>query len=259
MTASIREINFTKVPLARQLPSGVLRHSGSPREEDSRPTTPDGTLLTPKQIRARARRRAKRMELERKMSPRKRKTQNAITAQEFEALYKPIEEWDIDELARGCPRTSNGAWPARTPGWITREVTEQALERFGEVVKSRMGEQTINALDTVQWVMTNKDVDHRGKPIVPPSTQLQAAQFLLEHVVGKPKQHVTQDISVKLQGILGSVMVNPNEALAPPSQGGAYGDEEANFPGYSLAHLPGHTIPIGVEQEEEEVIEGEVL
>lgn len=163
----------------------------------------------------------------------------AVTKQEFEALYKPIEEWDLEELAKGRPRDSKGKFGGRTPGWITREVHEKAMEQFQLAVKSEMGQLTPSALDTLKYVLENDDVDHKGKPVIPASAKNQAAMFLLEHVVGKPKQHVQQDISVKLQGILGSVMVNPNEALAPADQGGKFNG------GYTVGHLPGTTIPIG--------------
>lgn len=241
MMASIIEVDFSKVPSITQRPS-----KKNAKSVDNRPTTPDGVLLSPKQIRARARRRFKRG-----MSNR----QGAITKQEFNALYKPVEEWDLEELAKGRPRNSNGQFSGRAPEWITREVYEQAMSRFTEVIKGKMGEQGITALETIHGVLTNEDVDHRGKLLIPASTKVQASMFLLEHIVGKPKQHVTQDISVKLQGILGSVMVNPNQALAPPDQGGDFGDPESNLPGYEVAHLPGHTIPIGAE----DFIEGEVL
>lgn len=230
-------VNFTRVIDIRQHASGNVQDRG--HTTDLRPRTPEGKLLTPKQIRARARRRIKRAKGKpgRKIVP--------VTEQEFDALYKPIDDWDLQELARGRPRDSRGGFGGKPPGWITREVHEKAMEQFHAAIKSEMGSLTPTALDTVKYILENEDVDHRGKPIVPASAKNQAAMFLLEHVVGKPKQQIQQDISVKLQGILGSVMVNPNDALAPPSQGGRLGEGESDIPGYSLAHLPGVTLPLG--------------
>jgi hypothetical protein len=168
-----------------------------------------------------------------------------MTEQEFEMLYKPIEEWDLDELARGRPRDVDGGFKGRKPKWITRQVHEEAMERFTAVIKTEMGVQGITAIDTLKMILTNEETDERGKAVVPPAAKIQASTFLLEHIVGKPKQHVQQDISVKLQGILGSVMVNPNEALAAPSQGGRGNNSTEDVPSYQVAHLPGHTIPIG--------------
>lgn len=216
-------IDFSKADPIRLHASGVLRDPGN--AVDRRPVTADGKLLTPKQIRARARRAA-----------RKKGRKNRISELEFDTLYKPIEEWDLEELARGRPRNVDGNFRGRKPTWITREVHERAMEQFQLAIKTEMGTQSITALDTLRWVLNNEETDDRGKPLVPASAKNQAAMFLLEHVVGKPKQHIQEDISVKLQGILGSVMVNPNEALAPPEQGGS-GQ-------YTLAHLPGQTMPL---------------
>jgi len=232
-TARIVTIDFSKAASIRLHSSGKIRHRGN--ASDSRPVTPDGKLLTPKQIRARQRRAAK------------RSRKNHMSELEFETLYKPIEEWDLEELARGRPRNVDGNFRGRKPGWITREVHERAMEMFIELTKSDMAALAPTALTSLRWVLESNEEDERGKPIVPASAKNQAAMFLLEHVVGKPKQVQQQDISVKLQGILGAVMVNPNDALASPEQGGQ---------GYQVGHLPGVTIPMelnsGTTEEDDE-------
>lgn len=220
--AKIMTVDFSKGPSIRQHKSGKIRDRGS--ANDARPVNAEGKLLTRKQIRARARRAAT------------KKNRPMMSEIEFEALYKPIEEWDLEELARGRPRDVDGGFRGRKPGWITREVHERAMEQFQSAIKTEMGAQGITALDTIRYILNNEETDERGKPIVPAAAKLQASTFILEHVVGKPKQQVQQDISVKLQGILGTVMVNPNDALAPQEQGGL---------GFQLAHMPGQTIPIG--------------
>lgn len=226
MAAKVMSIDFAKAQSIRQHKSGRIRDRGN--ATDARPVSHEGKLLTPKQIRARARRRAAKA----------RKNNKPVMSElEFEALYKPIEDWDLEELARGRPRDVDGGFRGRKPGWITREVHERAMEQFQLAIKTEMSTHSITALDTLRYILESEETDDRGKPIVPAAAKLQASTFLLEHVVGKPKQQIQQDISVKLQGILGSVMVNPNEGLAPPEQGGA-----GNF---QLAHFPGHTIPIG--------------
>lgn len=228
MTASIVTADFRTTPDIRQRPSGNSQDS---RETLARPRTAEGKLLTPKQIRARARRKVKRHEV--------------MTDQEFEHLYeKPVDEWDLEELAKGRPRNSAGGFSGPRPKWVTAAVHERAMERYTAAVKTDMRATTVDALDAIRWIIQNEDVDDKGKPIVPAGTKLEASKFLIEHVVGKPTQRIESDVSVKLQGILGQVMVNPNDLIGgTPSQG------------YHVAHYPGLTIPLATEEEDERAIE----
>lgn len=228
MTASTVTADFRTTPDIRQ------RSSGNPQdslEDRARPRTADGKLLTPKQIRARARRKVKRREV--------------MTDQEFEHLYeKPVDEWDMEELAKGRPRNSAGGFSGPRPKWVTAAVHERAMERYTAAVKTDMRATTVDALDAIRWIIQNEDVDDKGKPIVPAGTKLEASKFLIEHVVGKPTQRIESDVSVKLQGILGQVMVNPNDLIGgTPNQG------------YHVAHYPGLTIPLATEEEDERAIE----
>lgn len=216
---TVKEVDFTRTRDKFTPPSGVVgdrEAKPGPRGNPNAPRTPDGKLLTPKQVRARARRRARRAEL--------------MTDAEFNATFKPIEEWDLDELAHGRPRGPKGTFRGPAPKWITRDVHERAMERFKAAIRTRMNGETPTAIDAIQWILGNDEVDDKGKPVVPASTKLDAAKFLLEHVVGKPTQRVESDVSVKLQAILGVVMANPNDALVDQ--------------GYSVGHLPGVTMPM---------------
>ena len=153
-------IDFSKVQDLRQ------HASGRPQDRlpgKVRPRTADGKLLTQKQIRARARRRAKRNEM--------------MTDQEFDYLYqKPVEEWDLEELARGRPRNSKGSFAGPKPKWITAAVHERAMERYTAAVKTDMRATTVDGLTALRWIIQNNDVDEKGKPVVPPSTKLEAAK-----------------------------------------------------------------------------------
>jgi len=222
--ATIHTINFSKVTIPHIKPSGKVIDAG----RDPRPRTSTGKLLTDKQIRARARRRYQRLQ---------RSQEKMIGNEEFEWLYKPIEEWSLRELALGRPLPPDGKIPpGPKPQWVTMEVHERSMELFVKAVKSQMNSNTIDALSAMTDIINDDRVDQRGRPLVAPSVKADLAKFLLEHIVGKPKQHITQDISIKLQGLLGSVMVNPNEAL----------EGEA----YEVAHYPGETIPMQGESDE---------
>ncbi len=144
-----------------------------------------------KQIRARARRARK------------------ISTDAMEQLYKPVSEWDAEELAKGRPKAADGSFRGRTPPWIDRTVHEEILKQFEHVIRHEMNGHTIRALTVLEQILESDAVDLRGKPLVDAGTKLSAAKFLVEHVLGKPKQRTETDISLKLQGILGVAMVNP--------------------------------------------------
>ena len=126
-------------------------------------------------------------------------------------LYKPIEEWDEEELARGRPRNKSGTFTGPVPQWIDREVHEKIVRRFEELVKTEMQVHTVAALVKLGELLGDEQVDSRGRPLVGASTKATIAQFLIEHILGKPKQRTETELSVKLQGILGMALVNPSE------------------------------------------------
>lgn len=151
----------------------------------------------PKQIRARARRAG---------------GMDKIPAAEAKLLVtKPVEEWDIEELAKGRPRNAKGDFSGRAPAWITRTVHEQAMERFKELVRTDMQSHTVIALNVLKDILLDEDEDDKGKPVVSAGTKADVAKFLIEHLIGKPTQPIQADISVKLQGILGASLVMPSE------------------------------------------------
>lgn len=164
------------------------------------------------------------------------KRQEIMSDQELEYLYqKPVGDWDLEELAKGRPRNKHGTFSGPKPKWINAAVHEEAMERYTAAVKSEMNATTVDALEVLKSLINNNEYDEKGKPVVPASTKLDAAKFLIEHVVGKPKQRIEADVSVKLQGILGQVMVNPAQALMDQSVGGE---------GYTMGHFPGVTMPM---------------
>lgn len=166
-----------------------------------------------------------------------------MSTQEMEVLYqKPIEEWDLEELARGRTRSADGSFKGPQPKWINRQVHEMAMDRFKAAIKSDMNATTVDAMTAIRGILNNEETDEKGKPVVPASTKIDAAKFLLEHVVGKPKQQLEADVSVQLQSILAVVMANPAETLMSQATGGL---------GYTIGHMPGITMPLGVAADED--------
>jgi hypothetical protein len=150
------------------------------------------------------------------MRTRLRRNANGHNSPDFEKLYKPLAEWDAEELARGRPRDHNGGFKGQAPLWITREMHEEAMTRFRQAVRDGMNSSAVTALDVIDLLLSDDSVNEKDRPNVPPSVKAELAKWLVEQVVGKPKQHVQSDISVKLQGILASSMVMPTTLPALP-------------------------------------------
>lgn len=128
-----------------------------------------------------------------------------------EIYGKPIDDWDLEELAQGRPRASDGTFKGKAPQWINRATQEKIMERYKEIVRSEMNRHTVVGLQTVIDLLENIEEDDKGKWLVSAAVKADLAKWLVEHVIGKPTQPVQTDVSVKLQALLGVVMVDPGE------------------------------------------------
>lgn len=205
----------------------VQHTTGRWQDPGVKPISPDGFQLNKQQIYRRMKRARDAFEKKMNISP----------AEAAIRYKKPLDEWDADELARGRPRNSKGKFSGPNPTWVTAEVHEEAMDRFKSIVKTGMRIATVDAIKVVQDILNDDSTDNRGRPLVAASTKLQAATFLIEHVAGKPTQRIENDVSIKLQAILGSVMVNPSEL--------ATGN-------YMPGHLPGLTMELAALADEDE-------
>lgn len=201
---------------------------------DGRDENAAGYVMTPKRIRARARRAMNRGK--------------QVRPEDADALWKPIEDWDMEELARGRPRAADGSFRGRKPVYVTRELHEQAMEMFKTMVKAQMNGGTVDALVVLKSLLTNDETDAKGRPVVPASTRADVAKWMVEHVLGKAVQPTTTDISAKLQLILGAAMVNPAEVDMP-----------AELEGYRPAHIGHRVEQVVAGDDEDDFEEAEVL
>lgn len=188
------------------------------------PVTGRPLVLTKKQIKRRALRQVKKKAREHRMRYSGTADMEAHSA--LEKAYKPMDEWDEEELARGRPRAIDGTFRGRPPVWVSRAMHETAIETFRENIRGRMRVNAIAAVEYLQGVLGDDSVDEKGRPNVSASTKTQAAMFLVEHLLGKPKQEVSADISVKLQGVLAQAMV----VVDPRADEGPTGATEAGQP-----------------------------
>lgn len=121
--------------------------------------------------------------------------------------YKPVEDWDIEELARGKPRSKDGKFHGRTAIWITPEVTREAKKRLLEHTNALLGAQVDKAMEVVVNLMMNEEVDDKGRPVVDAATKLKAAQFIIEHVKGKATAFIEVDNMDMTKRMIASAIV----------------------------------------------------
>jgi hypothetical protein len=141
-------------------------------------------------------------------------------------LYKPLEEWDEDEMAHGRPKAADGTFRGRDPKWITRQVHEEAIRRFKDLSQAELRAIVPEALKQLRTIVTCDDTDEDGKRLVPMSTKLDAIKFTVEHLLGKPTARVEMDISARLQAMLGVALVNPDGQPAISVQSWEQSDDE---------------------------------
>ena len=137
-----------------------------------------------------------------------------LTDEELELLFKPLGEWDLEELKRGRPRGINGKFSGPVPqGFLRGEMKEKIREELTRRVRGNLDSLTIDATMAIGDILRNEDTDGRGRPVVPAGVKMRAAEFLVDHMLGKATQRVETDVSAKLMAVLGDVMVAPGAQL----------------------------------------------
>lgn len=125
-------------------------------------------------------------------------------------LYKPIEEWDWEELSKGRPKGADGRFTGRKPEWITPAVQGEIKRRMQVLTEAELMSHAASAIKVLVELMKDSDVDDFGKPAVPASVRVDAAKYILNHVIGTPKARVELESSNPLRELMGEVLVNPD-------------------------------------------------
>jgi len=136
----------------------------------------------------------------------------------LEVIGKPIDQWDFEELARGRPRNVRGNFAGTTPEWITPHVVAEAKRRLLLGASAGMAKHLDAALKMIGSLMENTDTDDFGRPVVDAKTKLAAAQFVIEHTLGKPQAvvQITGDDQVK-QALAAAIVLDDGLPQDAPS------------------------------------------
>jgi hypothetical protein len=156
---------------------------------------------------------------------RKRLRRNAGNLEEDVALlqkvqmrkYKPIEEWDLKELAMGMPRQASGKFDGPKPKWITPLIQEEVQRRLRKETLVHFNQEAASAVKVLVDFLSNDEE---------PRLRFDAARLILEYVIGKPQQNITVEGNVTLQSMLASALVLPSGEDAHPVIDGQFTEEE---------------------------------
>lgn len=105
-------------------------------------------------------------------------------------LVKPLDQWDLEELARGKPRNQYGNFSGKAPSWITPHVVQEIRRRLLETSYAELASHVGVAIQSLVKLLTDDSVDEDGKPIVSPALKLQAAKYVIDQTMGQAPQTV---------------------------------------------------------------------
>lgn len=147
---------------------------------------------------------------------------------DIELIYqKPVADWDWQELSHGRPRGENGKFTGDKPRWITPAIQAEARKRMRALTEDQLMMHAEGAIDVLRELMMDQDVDDFGKPLTPAAVRLQAATYILNHVIGTPRARVEIDTHNPLVELMGGILVNPdNEPSHQVIEGTIVVDEE---------------------------------
>lgn len=114
---------------------------------------------------------------------------------------KPLEEWDLEELARGRPRHDVLGWGGPKPAWLTPDHEKEADRIFHRRIREDINAAAVPALKTILEIVRQGESDR---------VKLDAAKFIFDHVIGKPTQELKHSAGEGLEGLLAGLLVNPD-------------------------------------------------
>jgi hypothetical protein len=135
-----------------------------------------------------------------------------------DSRWRPVEDWDYEELAHGRPRTKLGDFRGITPKWITPHVAAEARRRLRERAFAELSGHIGAALEVMRAIMDDPNEDSR--------IRLDAAKFVVEQVLGKAKVSVDLESSNQVKTMLAAALILPSGEPAHPVIQGDYIVEE---------------------------------
>ncbi|WP_281901171.1 hypothetical protein [Phytohabitans aurantiacus] len=135
-----------------------------------------------------------------------------------ETGFKPVEEWDYVELARGRPRDKDGGFRGSAPKWITPKVVAEAKKRLQDKAFGSLMQAAGVASKTLIELMKDPDTDAR--------TRADIAKFIYEQLNGKAAVKVDVEAKIGPADFLAGALVLDDGSPAHPIINGEFTAED---------------------------------
>ncbi|WP_212993707.1 hypothetical protein [Actinoplanes auranticolor] len=114
--------------------------------------------------------------------------------------YKPVSEWDLEELGRGRPKNSDGSFPSGgKPKWITPMIEAERKKRLAEATHDALMAHSDAAMRVLGELVDD--------PKTPANVRMQIAMFLYEQQHGKAASKVSLDATIGPRQAIASAIV----------------------------------------------------
>lgn len=100
---------------------------------------------------------------------------------------KPVSEWDMEELAHGRPRNSNGSFSGHRPPWLTSAVEEEIIKRRKEMTYAALMTHATKAMEVLGQLAAD--------PGTPASVRADIGKFIFDHIHGKATAKVETTVT----------------------------------------------------------------
>jgi hypothetical protein len=114
--------------------------------------------------------------------------------------YKPVAQWDLEELGRGRPKNSNGSFTGGpAPKWLTPAIEAERRKRLKQATHDALMAHTDAAMRVLGELVKN--------PETPASVRADIGKFIYEQLHGKAKSKIDLDAKVTPQTALAAAIV----------------------------------------------------
>lgn len=122
--------------------------------------------------------------------------------------YKPLDEFTYEELLKGKPKHPEFGYRYPRPKWLQSHILVELEKRLQTETRRKLSGNAGIAIAAIQKLITSEETDLDGRPIVPASVKLQAAQYVLDQTIGKPRSRVELSAEKEVKEWLADALIN---------------------------------------------------